>query len=67
MFNKKSRWGSTLAEGIAVAEIGEIPFSILKDFVDDVLTVSDKSIERAIAMLAEYEKILLKEYAQSYQ
>ena len=31
MFNKKSRCkGSTLAEGIAVAEIGEIPFSILK-------------------------------------
>ena len=61
MFNKKSRCkGSTLAEGIAVAEIGEIPFSILKDFVDDVLTVSDKSIERAIAMLAEHEKIVVE-------
>ena len=61
MFNKKLRCkGSTLAEGIAVAEIGEIPFSILKDFVDDVLTVSDKSIERAIAMLAEHEKIVVE-------
>ncbi len=61
MFNKKSRCkGSTLAEGIAVAEIGEIPFSILKDFVDNVLTVSDKSIERAIAMLAEHEKIVVE-------
>ena len=61
MFNKKSRCkGSTLAEGIAVAEIGDIPFSILKDFVDDVLTVSDKSIERAIAMLAEHEKIVVE-------
>ena len=61
MFNKKSKCkGSTLAEGIAVAEIGEIPFSILKDFVDDVLTVSDKSIERAIAMLAEHEKIVVE-------
>ena len=61
MFNKKSRCkGSTLAEGIAVAEIGDIPFSILKDFVDDVLTVSDKSIERAIAMLAELEKIVVE-------
>ena len=61
MFNKKSKCkGSTLAEGIAVAEIGDIPFSILKDFVDDVLTVSDKSIERAIAMLAEHEKIVVE-------
>ena len=61
MFNKKSKCnGSTLAEGIAVAEIGEIPFSILKDFVDGVLTVSDKSIERAIAMLAEHEKIVVE-------
>ena len=61
MFNKKLRCkGSTLAEGIAVAEIGEIPFTILKEFVDDVLTVSDKSIERAIAMLAEHEKIVVE-------
>ena len=61
MFNKKLKCkGSTLAEGIAVAEIGDIPFSILKDFVDDVLTVSDKSIERAIAMLAEHEKIVVE-------
>ena len=61
MFNKKSKCkGSTLAEGIAVAEIGDIPFTILKDFVDDVLTVSDKSIERAIAMLAEHEKIVVE-------
>ena len=61
MFNKKLKCkGSTLAEGIAVAEIGDIPFSILKDFVNDVLTVSDKSIERAIAMLAEHEKIVVE-------
>ncbi len=61
MFNKKLKCkGSTLAEGIAVAEIGDIPFSILKDFVDNVLTVSDKSIERAIAMLAEHEKIVVE-------
>ncbi len=61
MFNKKLKCkGSTLAEGIAVAEIGDIPFSILKDFVDNVLAVSDKSIERAIAMLAEHEKIVVE-------
>tara|TARA_B110000240_G_scaffold56334_1_gene64131 strand:- start:1209 stop:2420 length:1212 start_codon:yes stop_codon:yes gene_type:complete len=50
--------GSTLAEGIAVSEIGEIPLSIIKDYVDDVITVSDTSIERAISMLAEHEKVV---------
>ena len=59
MFNKKIKCkGSTLAEGIAVSKIGDIPFSIIQNFVDDVITVSDKSIERAIAMLAEHEKVV---------
>jgi len=61
IFNKKIKCkGSTLAEGIAVSEIGDIPFSIIKKFVDDVVTVSDKSIERAIAMLAEHEKTVVE-------
>jgi len=61
IYNKKNICkGSTLAEGIAVSEIGEIPLSIIKDYVDDVITVSDASIERAIAMLAEHEKIVVE-------
>jgi threonine dehydratase len=61
MFNKKIKCkGSTLAEGIAVSEIGQIPMSFIKNFVDDVITVSDKSIERAIAMLAEHEKVVVE-------
>jgi threonine dehydratase len=59
MFNRNNKCkGSTLAEGIAVSEIGEIPLSIIKDYVDDVITVSDTSIERAISMLAEHEKVV---------
>ena len=61
MFNKKMKCkGSTLAEGIAVSEIGQVPLSFIKNFVDDVITVSDKSIERAIAMLAEHEKVVVE-------
>ena len=61
LFHKKIKCkGSTLAEGIAVSEVGDIPFSIIKNYVDDVITVSDKSIERAIAMLAEHEKTVVE-------
>ena len=60
-FNKNALCkGSTIAEGIAVNEIGEIPLKIIKENVDDVLTVSETSIERAIAMLALSEKVVVE-------
>ena len=51
---------SSYIEGIAVNEIGEIPLKIIKENVDDVLTVSETSIERAIAMLALSEKVVVE-------
>ena len=61
MFNRNNKCkGSTLAEGIAVSEIGSVPLSIINDNVDDVITVSEASIERAIAMLAEHEKVVVE-------
>ena len=61
LFNKKMKCkGSTLAEGIAVSEVGQIPLSFIKNFVDDVITVSDSSIERAISMLIEHEKVVVE-------
>ncbi len=54
----KSCEGSTLAEGIAVSEIGDIPLSIIKGNIDDVLVVSESSIERAIAMFALVDKTI---------
>jgi threonine dehydratase len=50
--------GSTLAEGIAVAEVGDIPLSIIKENVDEVLTVSEAAIERAVAMFALHDKVV---------
>ena len=52
--------GSTIAEGIAVSEIGKIPFQIINETVDNVITVSETSIERAIAMLALSEKVVVE-------
>ena len=61
LFNKKiSCKGSTLAEGIAVSEVGQIPLLFIKKYVDDVITVSDASIERAISMLIEHEKVVVE-------
>ena len=59
--NKKIKCsGSTIAEGIAVKEIGSIPYSYIKDKIDSVITVSDTSIEQSIAMLALTEKVVVE-------
>jgi len=50
--------GSTLAEGIAVAEIGDIPLSLIRGNVDEVLTVSEAAIENAVAMFALHDKVV---------
>ena len=48
--------GDTLAEGIAVKQPGELTSRILKDLADDVVLVSERDLERAVAMLAGIEK-----------
>jgi threonine dehydratase len=50
--------GQTIAEGIAVKSIGDVPLAIARDYVDDVLLVSEQSTERAILMLLEEEKLV---------
>lgn len=50
--------GATIAEGIAVRDIGEFPLSIIRDLVSDVVIVPERAIEQAIAMLAEGAKVI---------
>ncbi len=50
--------GQTVAEGIAVKSIGDIPLAIARELVDDVLLVSEQSIERAIHLFIEEEKLI---------
>ncbi|TAD92257.1 MAG: threonine ammonia-lyase [Alphaproteobacteria bacterium] len=52
--------GATIAEGIAVRDIGAVPFAIIQERVKQVLTVSDADIERAIALLVEVEKTIVE-------
>ncbi|MBK8174560.1 MAG: threonine ammonia-lyase [Rhodospirillales bacterium] len=52
--------GSTIAEGIAVSEPGILPRQIVERLVDDILTVSEASIEAAVQMLAEIEKTVVE-------
>ena len=50
--------GATIAEGIAVRDIGERPFAIIRDHVEQVLVVPERSIEEAIGLLVEEAKIV---------
>jgi threonine dehydratase len=50
----------TLAEGIAVARVGDVPFALAKRYVDDVVTVDDEEIAAAILMLLEVEKTMVE-------
>ncbi len=46
----------TLADGIAVKSLGELTYPLIEEFVDDVVVVSEDSVERAIALFLEIEK-----------
>jgi len=48
--------GDTIAEGIAVKDVGNIAFSIIKNLVAEVLVVAEETIERAVVALIEIEK-----------
>jgi threonine dehydratase len=51
---------STFAEGIAVPLVGEHPFAILREKVDEVVTVSDEAIARAMVTLMEKSKLVVE-------
>jgi threonine dehydratase len=48
--------GDTIAEGIAVKDVGNIAFSIIKNLVEEVLVVAEETIERGVVALIEIEK-----------
>ena len=48
--------GATLAEGIAVRDIGSLPLSILRAHKTDVMVVPERLIEKALILLIEIEK-----------
>ncbi|WP_248240434.1 threonine ammonia-lyase [Microbacterium kunmingense] len=46
----------TIADGIAVARPGDLPFAMIRDLVDEIVTVTDDDIARAILVLLERAK-----------
>jgi threonine dehydratase len=48
--------GDTIAEGIAVKDVGDSAFSIIQKLVEEVLIVEEETIERAVVALIEIEK-----------
>ncbi len=51
---------STIADGIAVGLPGQLPFAIIKNLVDDVHTVSEDDIARALIFLLERNKLVVE-------
>ena len=52
--------GQTIAEGIAVRTLGSLPLEILRALQPSLLMVDEPGIERAIALLASIEKVIVE-------
>ncbi len=48
----------TIADGIAVKKSGELTYQLCRDYVDDVVTVTDDEVSSAILMLIEQQKLI---------
>ena len=51
---------ATMADGIAVGCPGTVPFQIVQELVDDVLTVSEESLSRALLLCLERAKLVVE-------
>ena len=52
--------GDTLAEGIAVKEPGGITARMVEALVDDIVLVSERSLEEAVSLLLQIEKTVVE-------
>ena len=51
---------STMADGIAVGRPGEVPFEIIKDYVDEIVTVSEEQLSYAALSVLERAKMVVE-------
>ncbi len=54
------RMKPTIADGIAVSRPGALNFAIIRDLVDDIVTVSDDETARALLVLLERAKLVVE-------
>lgn len=50
----------TIADGIAVAKPGKVPFDLIQKYVDRVVTVNEDDIAKAMVMLLERSKMVVE-------
>jgi len=50
----------TMADGIAVGVPGALPFALIQQYVDEIRTVSEESISRALLSLLERAKLVVE-------
>ena len=48
--------GATIAEGIAVRDVGRLPLQVVRDLVDEILLVEEEHLEQAITLYVNVEK-----------
>lgn len=52
--------GQTIAEGIAVRNIGKLTIEIIREHVAELMRVEEPAIERAIGLIASIEKVIVE-------
>jgi len=50
----------TIADGIAVRQVGSLTFPLVRRYVDEIVTVSEEEIANAILLLLEIEKTVVE-------
>ncbi|MGN6610854.1 MAG: threonine ammonia-lyase [Angustibacter sp.] len=51
---------STMADGIAVGCPGEVPYALVRELVDDICTVSEEALSKALLFLVERAKLVVE-------
>jgi threonine dehydratase len=51
---------NTMADGIAIARPGDVPFELVQEFVDEFRTVTEDELSRAVLMLLERAKLVVE-------
>jgi threonine dehydratase len=50
--------GQTIAEGVAVKQVGELTYGVARPLIDDVLLLEEPHIEQAVALYCNVEKTI---------
>jgi threonine dehydratase len=51
---------STMADGIAVGQPGKVPFAAIQQYVDEVLTVDENALSKALLLVLERAKLVVE-------